>query len=45
LNRPTFDNQIATVALAGREARLTIERTHGDWRHPMLETVLDRTLA
>ncbi len=45
LDRPTFDNQIATLALAGREARLTIERTHGDWRHPMLETVLDRTLT
>ena len=45
LGRPTFDNQIATLALAGREARLTIERAHGDWRHPMLDTVLDQTLA
>lgn len=45
LDRPTFDNQIATLALASREARLTIERTHGDWRHAMLETVLDRTLV
>jgi hypothetical protein len=45
LERPMFDNQLATLALAGPEARLTIERTHGDWRHPMLETVLDRTLA
>ena len=45
LNHPTFDNQVATLALAGREARLTIERTHGDLRDPMLETVLDRKLA
>ncbi len=45
LDRPTFDNQIATLALEGREARLTVERTHGDWRHPMLDAVLDRTLA
>ena len=43
--RPTFDNQVATLALAGRQARLTIERTHGDWRHPKLETVLDRPIA
>jgi hypothetical protein len=44
-NHPTFDNQVATLVLAGRQARLTIERTHGDWRDPILETVLDRTLV
>ena len=43
VHRPMFDNQIATLALTGREAKLTIERTHGDWRDPMLETVLERT--
>jgi hypothetical protein len=45
LDRPTFDNQVATLALEGREARLAIQRTHGDWRHPKLETILDRTLS
>jgi hypothetical protein len=45
VKRPTFDNQVATLALEDRKARVTIERTHGDWRHPTLETVLDRTLA
>ncbi len=45
LSPPTFDNQVATLALAGRHAHLTIERTRGDWRNPILETVLERTLA
>lgn len=44
-NRPTFDNQVATLALSGRHAQLTIERTGGDWRDPTLETVLKRTLT
>ena len=44
-NRVTFDNQVATLALSGRHAQLTIERTGGDWRDPTLETVLKRTLT
>jgi len=44
-DRPTFDNQVATLALTGRHARLTIERTHGNWHEPTLETVLEQTLT
>lgn len=44
-DRPTFDNQVATLALAGPYARVTIERTRGNWRDPTLETVLERTLT
>ncbi|HEX5191857.1 MAG TPA: alkaline phosphatase family protein [Solirubrobacteraceae bacterium] len=44
-NRPTFDNQVATLVLSGRHSRLTIERTGGDWRDPRLEPVLERTLT
>ena len=42
---PIFDNQIATLALKGREARLTVERTRGNWRDPSLEPVLERRLS
>ncbi len=45
LNRPTFDNQVATLALSGRHVQLTLERTSGDWRDPMLETVFEHTLT
>ena len=38
---PWFDNQIATLDLAGRSARLRLERASGDG----LEPVLDRPLA
>lgn len=44
-SHPTFDNQVATLALSGRHARLTIERSGGEWRDPTLETVLERTLT
>jgi PhoD-like phosphatase len=44
---PYFDNQIATLSLAGREASLTISKTvhdpEGD--KPRLETVLERRIA
>lgn len=34
------------LALSGRHAQLTIERTSGgDWRGPMLETVFSRSLT
>lgn len=42
---PTFDNQVAALALAGRHARLTIERTRGNWHDPTLETVIERKLT
>jgi hypothetical protein len=40
-----FDNQVATLSLTGRHARLRIERPRGDWRDPTLETVLERTVS
>jgi hypothetical protein len=43
---PTFDNQIATLSLDGRSARLVIERTDPDeWRDPQLHVSLDRVIA
>ena len=43
---PTFDNQIATLTLAGRTARLRIERTDPDeWQDPRLHTSLDRIIS
>jgi len=46
VQKPTFDNQFATVEIDGRSATLRIERTvPGDWRQPKLETTLERRLA
>ena len=43
---PTFDNQIARLDLAGRDARLVIEKTlPEDWRAPRLHCVLDLSIA
>ena len=43
---PSFDNQIATLALEGRAATLTIERPMpGRGVDPHFETVLERSLA
>jgi phosphodiesterase/alkaline phosphatase D-like protein len=43
---PTFDNQIGTVHIEGRGARITIERTSpDDWREPGLTTSLDYTVT
>jgi phosphodiesterase/alkaline phosphatase D-like protein len=43
---PTFDNQIGTVEIEGRRARIVIERTSpADWREPGLTTSLDYTVA
>ena len=44
--KPTFDNQLATLRLDGRSAWLRIERTvPGDGTDPGLQTTLDRQLA
>ena len=44
--RPTFDNQVATLALEGRSAALTIERAElGSDGRPQLRTGLERQLA
>jgi hypothetical protein len=46
VQKPTFDNQFATIEVDGRAARMKIERTvPGDWRDPKLETTLERRLA
>ena len=43
---PTFDNQIATLTLDGRAARLRIERTiAAEWEHPRLHVSLDRVIT
>jgi len=43
---PYFDNQVATVEIDGRSARLRIERTtDGGWRAPRLTTSLERALV
>jgi hypothetical protein len=43
---PTFDNQVATLEMHGRDARLRLERTLPDeWREPRLHMALDRELA
>jgi hypothetical protein len=46
VQKPTFDNQFATLELKGRTARMKIERTvPGDWQDPKLEVTLERELA
>lgn len=45
MNRPNFDNQVATLSLDGRHCRLRIECPRGDWRDPTLETVLERIVS
>ena len=43
---PWFDNQIATLELQDRTARLRIERTlAGEWEHPRLHECLSKRLA
>jgi hypothetical protein len=43
---PTFDNQVATLDLSGRDAHLTIEKTRPeDWATPQLHQTLSRTIA
>jgi hypothetical protein len=45
LRPPSFDNQVATLTLAGRSAELTIEKTLDDWDDPALAPVLRWRLA
>jgi hypothetical protein len=43
---PWFDNQVGTLELDGRRARLRVEKTvPDDWLEPSLETVIDCWLA
>ena len=46
VQKPTFDNQFATVELKGRRAKMKIEKSvPGDWEHPKIEVTLERELA
>jgi hypothetical protein len=46
VQRPTFDNQFATLELEGRSAQIRIERTvRGDLEGKRIETSLERRLA
>ena len=46
VQKPTFDNQFATVELRGRRATMKIEKAvPGDWEHPKIEVTLERELA
>jgi hypothetical protein len=46
VQKPTFDNQFATIELNGRSAKMKIEKTiPGDWRNPKLEVTLERELT
>ena len=42
---PTFDNQVGTLTLQGRRARMRIERTHAGDDDSRLTTSLDRILS
>jgi PhoD-like phosphatase len=44
--KPTFDNQFATLDIDGDNVSLRIERiVPGEWRNPRIETSLERELA
>jgi hypothetical protein len=46
VQRPTFDNQFATIELSGRSAKMKIERTvPGNWRDPQIDVTLEHRLA
>jgi hypothetical protein len=46
VQKPTFDNQFATLRLKGRSATMKIEKTvPGDWRDPKIEVTLERDLT
>lgn len=41
---PHFRNQIGTLDIAGGEVGVRIERVHGGWRKPRMETVIEHKL-
>jgi PhoD-like phosphatase len=46
VQKPTFDNQFATLELRGRQAKMKIEKTvPGDWRNPKVEVTLEHDLT
>ena len=44
VTRPHFRNQIGTLEIAGGEVGVRIERVHGRWRKPRMETVIEHKL-
>jgi hypothetical protein len=46
VQKPTFDNQFATIELSGRRAKMKIEKTvPGDWQNPKIDVTLERDLT
>ncbi|MEA2494249.1 MAG: hypothetical protein QOJ29_2160 [Thermoleophilaceae bacterium] len=46
VQKPTFDNQFATIEMKGRSARMKIEKTvPGDWKNPKIDVTLERDLT
>jgi hypothetical protein len=46
VQKPTFDNQFATIELSGRRAKMKIEKTvPGDWRRPEIDVTLEHELT
>jgi hypothetical protein len=46
VQKPTFDNQFATIELSGRSAKMKIEKTvPGDWRKPKIDVTLEHELT
>ena len=46
VQKPTFDNQFATIELSGRQARMKIEKTvPGHWKKPKIDVTLERDLT
>ena len=46
VQKPTFDNQFATIDLSGRSAKMRIEKTvPGNWRDPQIDVTLEHRLA
>jgi hypothetical protein len=46
VHRPSYENQVATLALAPGRAHVRVETTAGaDWRRPTLETVFEHQLV
>jgi hypothetical protein len=46
VQKPTFDNQFATIELKGRQAKMKIEKTvPGDWRKPKIDVTLKHELT
>jgi hypothetical protein len=46
VQKPTFDNQFATIDLRGRSAKMKIEKiVPGNWQKPDIDVTLERELA